>query len=194
MTLTKLLTVSILLALASCENKQAGQNNIRKPIRPIAEPKASAASTFLQLNSYAYAINVAAIPAAAIRRITALEKDTLKICDGDSGLPINLGDVHAFENECTSKLHFALVGDSACLLSYLKGGIGVHTVVYYLTYKGALRHESYTSGREITTIAQLDSFLQKQINTYREPAPATEDDYNKLNPPPPWPAKAAENN
>ncbi len=104
-------------------------------------------------------------------------------------MPINLGDSHAFEDECTSKLHFALVGNSTCLLSYLKGGIGVHTVVYYLTYKGALRHESYSSMVKIENVAQLDSFLQKQLSVSKQPKLAEEDDYTMLTPPPPWPKK-----
>lgn len=143
----------------------------------------------MQAKNCAYVTRVSAIPIAALNRIAKVEGDTLRICDVESGLPINLTDVHLSEKECTSKLNFALVEDSACLISYVQGGIGQSNEIRYLTYKGALRHESYSSMEKVENVAQLDSFLQKQLSVSRQPKLAEEDDYTMLTPPPPWPKK-----
>jgi hypothetical protein len=174
MAIAKLLSIGFLLALASCESKPAAKNE---------------ALAFFQAKKYAYVTRVSAIPAAALNRIAEAEGDTLRICDVESGLSINLTDVHLSEKECTSKLNFALVGDSACLISYVQGGIGQSDEVRYLTYKGTLRHESYSAMGKVENVAQLDSFLQKQISVSRPPKLAEEDDYTMLTPPPPWPKK-----
>jgi hypothetical protein len=194
MAIAKLLSIGFLLALAGCESKPARQKSINRLNRPMNEEakKAIAVLDFLQAKKYTYVTRVSAIPTAAMSRLTALEKEkhTLNLCDAESGRPINLTDVRLFESECTSKLNFALVGDSICLLSYVQGGIGRYNVLYYLTYKGALRYESYSSMPDIVSIAQLDSFLQKQISVSKHPKLAEEDDYTMLTPPPPWPKKA----
>ena len=193
MTTVKLLSIGFLLALAGCESKQTWQKSMNRPNRPMngEAKKATAVLDFLRAKRYTYVTRVSAIPTAAIRRLTALEKEkhTLNLCDVESGRHINLSDVRLFENECTSKLNFALVSDSTCLISYVQGGIGRYNALYYLTYKGALRYESYSSMPDIVSIAQLDSFLQKQISVSKQPKLAEEDDYTMLTPPPPWPKK-----
>jgi hypothetical protein len=128
MAIAKLLSIGFLLALAGCESKPARQKSINRLNRPMNEEakKAIAVLDFLQAKKYTYVTRVSAIPTAAMSRLTALEKEkhTLNLCDAESGRPINLTDVRLFESECTSKLNFALVGDSICLLSYVQGGIG----------------------------------------------------------------------
>jgi len=175
MVIFRALNVTCLLVVAGCTHE------------PMT--KKDAVLNFLHARKYAYVTSVAAIPSAAMHRIEALE-GTLRICDVESGLPINLTDVHLSVDECTSKLNFALVGDSVCLLSYLKGGIGVSQVVYCIKYKGKPWHVKYTVLEEVNDTVQLDRVLRKQINSpLQESSVLKEDSKTMLKPPPPWPQK-----
>jgi hypothetical protein len=62
--------------------------------------------------------------------------------------------------EYNKLLHFVLLNDSSCLISYTEGGIGVHDVTDFIQYKGAFVHTRYVTTALLGDTTLLGNYLR----------------------------------
>jgi hypothetical protein len=116
--------------------------------------------SFVCDKSYLFTTKKSDIPLSVIESISEVNSTPFNLGDSSELLSVNLTDVRNMEYKFNSLLHFALIGDSSCLIVYTQGGFGTHDVVDFIRYKGANFHERYSTLEFLSDTIKLEKFLQ----------------------------------
>ncbi|MGN6399453.1 MAG: hypothetical protein ACTHMD_03300 [Flavisolibacter sp.] len=90
---------------------------------------------FLTSKNYIFSTSKSDLPVIVIDSLSRINSEAFEIGDSKTANKINLSNAWLDGHEYKRKLHFALVSDTFCLISYTEGGIVSHDVVDYLKYK-----------------------------------------------------------
>lgn len=126
------------------------------------------------------------IPNMIIDSLSRIDGDDFKIGDTSDSGNINLSDI-SFNNividsvnsdgnaifkikdssdidfkglEYNKTLHFILLNDTLCLISYTQGGLGTHGVIDFFQYKGKFTHTRYMTIESLIDTNMLGIYLR----------------------------------
>jgi hypothetical protein len=123
-------------------------------------PNNSAALNFVNSNKYSYTTYTKYIPDVVLDSLKQINKWKYGLGDSSIKADINLTDANLKEFYYDEFLHFALVNDSICLLTYTQGGRGAHIVVDFIQYKNKFVYLRYNSLEKITDFEKQKAFLK----------------------------------
>lgn len=116
--------------------------------------------TFVNSRKYIFSDSKTKIPAIVIDSLSIVNNEIFKIGDNSDINKINFSDARLEGlDEYNRKLHFVLVSDTFCLLTYRQGGIGVMDVIDYIQYKGKFCHTRQTSA-DLSDTIKLKYYLE----------------------------------
>lgn len=161
--MTKFFSFIILLIYLICScNNTTHDNKITHESKIIK----SEALHFFNKKQYNYVETKLGLPFEIMDIISRINRHPIKMGDRSDKDQINFSDIHMInkhgkdEYKYTSELHFALLGDTTCLIVYTKGGIGTHGVIDYIKYKGEFKHVRYVTAPFLRDTINLRDFLR----------------------------------
>lgn len=132
--------------------------------QPINEVVLSDAVAFLNSDTYTYSVSAADVPQGVIDYLRRQYRDTFMIGDQSDYGKTTFSDVHMVEIEKSAfmyrrMMHFVLLNDTACLIAYTQGGVGVHSVVEYFRLADPMTHTRYVTLQTIDDTNKLREYL-----------------------------------
>jgi len=123
------------------------------------------AVAFLDSDTYAYSVNAEDVPQGVIDYLRREYQDSFVIGDRSDYGKTNFSDVHMSESGKSvfayrRMMHFLLLSDTACLIAYTQGGVGVHTVVDYFRLADPKTHSRYVTLESIDDTIKLREYLE----------------------------------
>lgn len=122
---------------------------------------------FLNDKRFRFSTNKLDIPSVVIDSLSRFNGAPFEIGDRTNEGQISLSDARLFEEDAkvgyvySRKLHFVLVSNDICLISYTEGGVGTHDVVDYVHFKGNYKHVRYASTEVLNDTVKLGAFLRR---------------------------------
>lgn len=116
---------------------------------------------FLMSKNYIFSTSKEKIPGIIIDSLGHINHEVFGIGDNTDTNKISLSDAILNDYKYKRKLHFLLVNDTLCLITYTEGGVGSHDIVDYVRYKGQFEHSRYTTTDILDDTIKLRSYLTK---------------------------------
>lgn len=137
----------------------------------VHESHDSEALHFLASKNYIYSTNSESIPGIVEQGIADFNQAEFYIYDTSvahmDSSRFRISDAY------TRTLRFFIRNDSLCLLSYTEGGIGTHSVIDFVKYKGGFRLTRYTPTDDIDDtikLARVLTYYGKPDTVWARPA------------------------
>lgn|SRR5690606_13888340 len=120
---------------------------------------------FVKSKEYSYYESKEKIPQFILDSLTRINNEQFLIGDTSELMQIDLSDariVKDSDRKFKRRLHFLLLSENACLLSYVEGGIGTHDVVDFFHINEEVKHTRITTTVSLSDTTKLLSYLKFQ--------------------------------
>ena len=120
---------------------------------------------FVKSKEYSYYESKEKIPQFILDSLTRINNEQFLIGDTSELMQIDLSDVRIVndsDRKFRRRLHFLLLSENACLLSYAEGGIGTPDVVDYFQINEEVKHTRITTAISLSDTTKLLNYLKFQ--------------------------------